>query len=80
MCMADYSPRSPASRGMAKFDRTINPEYYETVKASNKTIRGLLGIQIILAPIAIYPTGTLWEAGLSANNPGEAFLFYLQFC
>ena len=73
--MADYSPRSPASRGMAKFDRTINPEYYETVKASNKTIRSLLGIQIILAPIAIFawPTVWLWEAGLSANTPGEAF-------
>ena len=77
MCMADYSPRSPASRGMAKFDRTINPEYYETVKANNKAIRRLLGIQIILAPIAIYPTGTLWEAGLSANNPGEAFFVLL---
>ena len=77
--MADYSPRSPASRGMAKFDRTINPEYYETVKASNKTIRGLLGIQIILAPIAIFawPTVWLWEAGLSANRPGEAFFVLL---
>ena len=77
MGMADYSPRTPASRGMAKFDRTINPEYYETVKANNKAIRGLLGIQIILAPIAIYPTGMLWEAGLSANNPGEAFFVLL---
>jgi len=75
MGMADYGPRSPASRGMAQFDKTINPEYYENVKASNKVIRGLLGIQIILAPIAIYawPTVWLWEAGLSANNPGEAF-------
>ena len=75
--MSKYGPRSPASRGMAKFDGTINPEYYETVKANNKAIRGLLGIQIILAPSAIYPTGMLWEAGLSANNPGEAFFVLL---
>ena len=53
-------PFPPASRGMAQFDKTINPEYYENVKANNKVIRGLLGIQIILAPIAIFAWPTVW--------------------